>query len=115
MELLECLRRRSLLVLDSILICCIRKAVGRELAVTKITCVQCKLGSERNCRHEVGCVKIIVEAGNVEVNDTGDPLERRRGVDDVDTSTDETSGSEYRSYDDDSVVSLGMKDGSAGS
>lgn len=60
---------------EVLFVCCVRKAVGSGIAVTKMNCVQCSLGTERKYRHEVGCLKQLREAGNVNINDSGDLLE----------------------------------------
>lgn len=84
---------------DCIFICCIRKAIGNGIAVTKMSYMQCMLGTEINCPHEVACAKVLAEAENINVNESGDLQETWNETDDEYSDMDESSNIEYSASD----------------
>lgn len=79
---------------DCNFVCCVRKALGRGISVTKMHCMQFRQGRERKFRHEAACVNLLSQTGTVRVNDSGDIEEL--GSDD---ECDSTGGSESESSD----------------
>lgn len=59
-------------ITDGNFVRCIRRALGSGINVTKLTCTQCKLGSQRECRHETACGKVLKESGQVSMNENGE-------------------------------------------
>lgn len=84
-------------VRDGNFVCCIRCAVGSGINVTKMSCTQCKLGSQRKCRHETSCGKLLSESGHVNMNDNGELQELGPGNEerDLTVGTKSLSNSEY--------------------
>lgn len=79
-------------VIDKTFICCIRSGVGSGINVTRVKCSQCRLGSQRKCRHETARCKVLTEAGSVSVTENWAMHEE---VVKEDTYISDESGSEY--------------------
>lgn len=97
----KCIAKRCSLwnvygVTDEVFCCCIRSAVGTGMEATKMKCVQFRYGSQRNCRHETGCIKVLTDAGLVIVNDICE-IREALGQDPIidATKNDSDSSSEY--------------------
>lgn len=84
---------------DSNFICCIRVAIGSNVTVTKMKCCQCKSGPRRKCRHELGCINVLAEAGTTKLTEDGEMEEKGLESNGLGEAGDGSSGTEYSESD----------------
>lgn len=83
---------------DEIFVCCLRVALGTGIKVTKVKCMQCRSISQKKCRHESACIKVLSDSGTVNVNENGELQEAEPlGGEDGETKRTFDSASEYSS------------------
>lgn len=65
---------------DEIFLCCLRVVLGTGIKVMILKCMQCRSISQKKCIHESACIKVLSEAGTVNVNENGELQEEQPGA-----------------------------------